>query len=124
MQYNGTDRRKHLRFQIKDHAFVIFDEKHTQLGEIVDIGFDGVAVRYLVDGQGVGATKQIDIMMGADNFYLDNVPVTKISEREELTVPLSTMVTRIAAMQFGTLTTEQQYSLESFINRNSLPATA
>jgi hypothetical protein len=84
-----------------------------------------MSVRYLVEEGGqVRDTRQIDIMMGADNFYLDKVPVITVADRVEEALPLATTVTRIAALRFGDLTSEQKFSLASFISRNGSPITS
>jgi hypothetical protein len=119
------ERRKFPRFHIKEHAFVVLDDQEIKLGEIVDIGPDGMSVRYLVEEEGQARdTRQIDIMMGADNFYLDKVPVITVVDRVEEALPLATTVTRIAALRFGDLTSEQKFSLASFISRNGSPITS
>jgi hypothetical protein len=121
MQGDRMGRREHPRFQIKEHAFVVLDRQSSRLGEIVDICLGGVAVRYLVgaDGQ-LGDTRQIDIMMGINNFYLEQVPVTKVADRlEKEAFFMATTVTRIAVLVFGDLTSEQKCSLSSFISRHA-----
>jgi hypothetical protein len=118
-----TERRRHPRFQVKDRTFVVFDSR--QLGELINIGLSGLAFRYLVDGVGnVGCTQSIDLMMGADNFYLDQLPVVVIGDREDETLPYATTVTRIAALRFDNLSPDQRLKLESFLSRHTDPIKA
>lgn len=117
-----TERRQHPRFQVKELSFVIFAHQQTKLGELIDIGPHGLAFRYLVETEeNIHNTRFIDLMVGAEDFYLDQLPVMLVANREGEIRPYATTVTRIAALRFGDLSPVQKFRLEFFLDHHAAP---
>lgn len=117
-----TERRRYPRFQVKERSFVIFAHQQIKLGELIDIGPHGLAFRYLVEAEGdIHNTRFIDLMVSAEDFYLDQLPVMVIADRDGEIRPYTTTVTRIAALLFGNLSPAQKSRLESLLNHHADP---
>ncbi len=66
-------------------------------------------------------TLKIDIFVGSDNFYLQDVPVHLISRSQHPSaVPFSVVQVKCFGFQFGELTEQQKSRLDYFIARNTV----
>ncbi|MDA8165048.1 MAG: PilZ domain-containing protein [Desulfobacteraceae bacterium] len=115
------ERRKYRRFKVKHPAFVVFNTQPTRLGEILDISMNGLSFRYMVDSEEVvNQSRELDILYGDDDFYLDKLPFSTISDRlSDNGLPFSTMIMRRRGVQFGDLNDHQREKLEYFIENNT-----
>ncbi|MEJ2033605.1 MAG: PilZ domain-containing protein [Deltaproteobacteria bacterium] len=76
------ERRKYRRFKVRHPAFVVFNTQPTRLGEILDISMSGLSFRYMVDSEEVvNQSRELDILFGDDDFYLDKLPFSTVSDR-------------------------------------------
>jgi hypothetical protein len=115
------ERRKYRRFKVKHPAFVVFNTQPTRLGEILDISMNGVSFRYMVDSEDVvNQSRELDILYGDDDFYLDKLPFSTVSDRlSDNGLPFSTMIMRRRGVQFGEFDDHQRGQLEYFIENNT-----
>jgi hypothetical protein len=116
-----AERRKFRRFRVKNPAFVVFNTEPTKLGEIIDISMSGLSFRYMVDSEElVNQSRELDILFGDDDFYLDRLLFVTISDRMTSNgLPFSTMLMRRRGVQFSDLSAPQQSELEYFITHNT-----
>jgi hypothetical protein len=115
------ERRKYRRFKVRHPAFVVFNTQPTRLGEILDISMSGLSFRYMVDSEEVvNQSRELDILFGDDDFYLDKLPFSTVSDRlSNNGLPFSTMIMRRRGVQFGDLNDAQRDQLEYFIENNT-----
>lgn len=113
----NIERRKHQRYRVKEEALVISPEI---VGQITDISLGGMAFRYADKIDSSQPSEELDLFLSNNDFYLDSVPITTISDRTLLTVsPYSPMVMRLCGVQFGQLSPSQQTQLEQFIESHT-----
>ncbi len=66
-------------------------------------------------------TMKLDIFVGNDNFYLQDIPVHLVTRSlRQSTVPFSVVQVRCFGFQFGELTEQQKSRLDYFIARNTI----
>jgi hypothetical protein len=116
-----VERRTYRRFKVKHPAFVVFNTQPTRLGEILDISMNGLSFRYMVDSEEVvNQSRDLDILFGDDDFYLDRLPFSTVSDRlSDNGLPFSTMIMRRRGVRFGDLNDHQRGKLEYFIENNT-----
>lgn len=113
-----TERRSHRRYRLKECLHVFIRTRPAKLGQLVDISSAGLAFRFLADDQGVTVgPHRLDIMSSEGDIYLRELPVTMVAERVEDSLPFASIMMRIAAMEFGELTTEQRRQLNEILSR-------
>lgn len=115
------ERRKYRRFKVKHPAFVVFNTQPTRLGEILDVSMSGLSFRYMVDSEEVvNQSRELDILFGDDDFYLDRMPFSTVSDRlSNNGLPFSTMIMRRRGVEFGEINETQKEQLEYFIENNT-----
>lgn len=115
------ERRKYRRFKVRHPAFVVFNTQPTRLGEILDISMSGLSFRYMVDSEEVvNQSRELDILFGDDDFYLDKLPFSTVCDRlSNNGLPFSTMIMRRRGVRFGELNDMQRDQLEYFIENNT-----
>lgn len=107
--HNG-ERRKHRRIRINTGALVF---NYLVFGELIDIGKNGLAFSYRGDKkQTLNEFLELDILCGADSFFLSKIPCRTISDIELSDEAI--LVKRRRGVQFGTLAPEQLVLLEHF----------
>lgn len=112
-----TERREHQRYRVKEDALVISPEV---VGQITDISLGGMAFRYADKTNSSQLSEELDMFLSNDDFYLDSVPFTTVSDRTLLTVsPYSSMAMRHCGVQFGQLSPSQKSQLEQFIESHT-----
>jgi hypothetical protein len=114
-----SDRRKHIRFQVRETAFVVLKAPwphSTKVGQIIDISMHGLAFRYIADEGRSNGSSELEILSADHSFYLDRVPFKTISDfKTDNDVPFSSIEMRRSGVQFGDLTPSQSSQLEHFI---------
>ena len=116
--FNGTERRRHKRFRVKDDALV-FLGKDT--GTILDISRGGLSVHYAVFEKDPPIPRHLDIFFAHSRFYLPNLPVFLVDEVQTLPNPIfSSFQVKRLRIKFGLLSSEQQARLDDFIMHNTV----
>ncbi len=116
--YDGTERRHHKRFRIKDEALV-FLGKDT--GTILDISKGGISFTYAVFEEQPPIPCQLDIFLAACKFYLPHLPVSLVDETQSLPHSIFNFLrVKRLRMQFGPLSSEQQTRLDELFSRNAV----
>ena len=113
-----SQRRLFTRFPIKNNAMIAIN---SRLGELIDIGFGGLAFRYADAEPWPRPAMQSAMLCGADDFCLQ-VPLSVVSDtRLEPAATMGqpgTMWRR--GMQFGELDADQLNQLIAFIRDNTI----
>ena len=116
-----VEQRKHKRFSVSNGAFVALRPEYLKVGQVKNIGMDGLAFTYLIDdGKPPDQSSQLDIFLASQDFHLDNVPFETISDFQADAIPFSSVSMRDCGVQFGELTLDQKFELESFIQNHTL----
>jgi hypothetical protein len=113
------NRRELRRFKVKDGSLaVIKGESSIMTASIIDINMKGLALQYMPDAEICSAaTHKLDILYNADNdFFLTDLPLESISERETICSKLYGMrPVKRYGVKFGKLTPAQVSQLDYFI---------
>ena len=115
-----VERRKHKRFQARQDAYVAVRPAYLKLGRVIDIGIGGLTFRYVAEEHPPDLSSQLDIFLASQDFYLDKVPFGIISDFQADAIPFSSVSMRDCSVQFGELTPDQKFELESFIQNHTL----
>jgi len=116
--FDGTERRHHKRFRVKDDALV-FLGKDT--GTILDISKGGLAFHYAVFEEQPPIPCHLDIFLTQSRFYLPHLPVSLVDEVQTLPHSIFNFLrVKRLSMKFGPLSNEQRARLEDLITRNTV----
>ena len=119
-----VERRRHKRFRVKDGAFAVLMPDSTKLGQILDVGEGGLAFLYIDTGETANGSRELYIYVVDKEFYMSKLPVKVVSDvRVPNRIPINPIVMRRQGVQFGQLTPEQIFSLNSFIEDYTTGAT-
>ena len=115
-----VEQRKHKRFSVSNGAFVALRPDYLKVGQVKNIGMDGLAFTYLMDdGKPPDQSLELDIFLADQTFWLEGVPFTIISDFYIDGIPFSSVKTRQMDVQFGGLTLDQKAHLEYFIQNHT-----
>jgi hypothetical protein len=113
----GRERRRHERFETKDHIFITFRPHFDRIGSISDISKGGVSLEYSVIQEYTELTDSlwVDIFCSSKKLELSNVPCRLIyDERVDNTKGfLKTIETRRCGLEFAGLSQYQTARLEA-----------
>ena len=116
-----TDLRKHERLRAQDGAFVDLRMSPAKVGKIVDISRGGLAFRYILVGEGLKESFELDLYSRHNDFRMEKVQVKTIWDRETAgELSFSTRM-RLRGVQFGKLTQNQFSEIERFLLLNTIP---
>lgn len=117
--FNGSERRRHKRFIVKDDALVFLGK---ETGAILDISKGGLSVRYTVlEKDPSPLPPHLDIFFARSGFYLPCLPVFLVSETQTRPNSIfSSLRVKRLSMKFGPLSSDQQARLEDFITSNTV----
>jgi hypothetical protein len=112
------EKRKHKRFRAKEGAYAVLSGSVSKMGEILDIGKNGLAFRYIDIGDRPNETCALDILCEDRGFRVENVGFRIIYDLDaSKNFPFSTIPMRRCGGQFTGLSNGQIYDLEFFMER-------
>ncbi|MCG6892002.1 MAG: hypothetical protein LJE65_00210 [Desulfobacteraceae bacterium] len=122
---NSPDQRRHRRYRVKELFFVrLRSERSEDVGQLLDIGWGGLALRSFSDAQPPSRYRDLDVFLSGGGFFLRNVPFRKTSETLRTgRSPLSTVMLRHMGLAFTRLTLEQQQKLDHLLKDYTLAVT-
>jgi hypothetical protein len=103
------------RFNAPKDAFVALGPHYNRVGQIVDIGKDGLEFRYMAGKEPSGQSFELDIFLSDGDFYLEKVPCKTVSDVKTHESPYAPLNMRQCAVQYGELSPRQVSQLEYFI---------
>ena len=117
MKTNKAEERRHdTRFKVNPGAYTVFSPKSIIPGRINDISMGGLSFSYVEGEEWYHESKELDILFGENDFYLDKIPFETVSDTIiEKESPFSQITMRRCGVRFGKLTAEQQVQLKNFI---------
>ena len=113
----GIRNRRYPRLRAKDLTFVKRRfEKDEDIGQLLDISREGLALRYFVYEEKKRDYSELGIFLAGGNFTIDGIPFktasdTALAERS----PFSTLLFRRYGVQFQNLTPAQTSRLDYFL---------
>jgi hypothetical protein len=119
-----VERRKHGRFVSRGDSFATLPPRSKVLGQIVDVGPGGLALRYIpnnVFAEQEKGTCELNILLADHSFYFDALPCRIVSDCE---IPgnefgFSLLPMRRLSVQFMELSKEQIAQLEYFTRNHT-----
>ena len=115
-----ADKRKTERFAVRGGAFVAFGNGLPKVGVLKDISKGGLSFEYLYDEKPVGNDSRVDIWMTSGEFFLREVPCSKVYEITPATDyddnPFSSTTMNRCGLKFEPIPADQSAKLSSFIN--------
>ncbi len=115
-----AEKRKTERFVVRNGIFVAFGNDLPKVGMLKDISKGGLSFEYLYDEKPVGNDSRVDIYMTRGEFFLREVPCSKVYEITPATGyddnQFSSTTMNRCGFKFGLLSADQSVKLSSFIN--------
>jgi len=115
----AAEQRQFARFQVPGlSAYAVVRGNWPRppvMGDIIDIGSGGLSFRYTGEKKQSIQSSELDILLTDGSFYLNKVPLKKVSEVEIDADPSFGILTRRCCVQFGDLTDDQESDLRYFI---------
>jgi hypothetical protein len=114
-------RRKHKRFQAPRGVFVGVGPDFVKVGLLGDISIDGLAFRYVGNGEALIGS-YVELFMAEGDFYLGNLPIDIVSNIELAgdIFSNSNEALRRCSMKFKKLTSQQRAKLQEFVDRHAV----
>jgi hypothetical protein len=112
----GIDRRRHERIGVEGGAFIVVHPDSAKLGQVINIGPDGLAFRYMTDGDPWQRATRLDLFVVGRDFYLEDIPFSTMWDLATgKVVPWGSTTMRRRGVQFGNLALPQRTMLTRFI---------
>lgn len=114
-------RRKHKRFQAPQGVFVGVGPDFVKVGVLGDISIDGLAFRYVGNGEALIGS-YVELFMAEGDFYLGNLPIDIVSNIELVRDMFSNSdeALRRCSVKFKKLTPQQRANLQAFIDKHAI----
>jgi len=108
--------RNHQRFMIKNDAYAVLRYKPAEMGSIVNMSKDGLAVRYSTRKAQLNEIFEIDIFIVGCHFYIAKIPVQTIADFELSDKhSFGSKTIRQRCFQFGKMKAGQLFQLDYFL---------
>jgi hypothetical protein len=112
------ERRKQIRFKVRDDAFVSIKSDKDKIGSIRDISGDGFAFSYIGKKGEIYGPLEVDILYSGSGVYVQKLKSKTISDfKIDKKAPSSSLAIRQCCVQFCELTDDQVSNLNNFIQK-------
>jgi len=116
------EKRKFIRYQVKEKVFAALGEQFSRVGKIIDISLGGLAFDYVNEESGNNDLTRIDIFSTANGMHLRRIPCRKIYELPitqglEPAEDSETLNVKRCGVMFGSLSQGQIEQLKLLIDR-------
>jgi len=116
-----VEQRKHERFQIQDCAYAVLRDKPTQIGQIINMSRDGLAVCYSSEGPHLSMPAELDIFIMDTHFYMNKIALKTIYDFEiEDTSAFDSEKTRCRGFQFEEIKSGQLFQLDYLLENYTM----
>jgi hypothetical protein len=118
-----SEKRRFRRFQVPQNAFALLNGSDGRLARITDISKDGLAFRYVGNGEQPKRSFQMDIFLANNSFRLEKVSFRIVSDFEVSKQGLTnSLIMRRRGVQFDGIDQNHVSRLEYFIENYALGA--
>jgi hypothetical protein len=115
------ERRREKRLKAAGGAYAVVGPHINKLGQIKDISRGGLAFKYLATEVKPDSSDVIDVFISKNDFYMQQIPVTTVSDFElKKEDPFSTVTLRQQSVQFGELTEDQSDQLKYLLQHHTV----
>jgi hypothetical protein len=94
------EQKKHKRFRVREDVLVIPKPYGSKLGQLINIGVDGLTFEYLAIGEPSSHPTALDIVMPGSGFALYNIPCKTVWDHTTFESPLASMTMRQCSVRF------------------------
>ena len=113
------EKRKYVRFSVKDNAFAALRSGFERVGKVNDISKKGLALSYLIESTKVGSDRdysEVDIFLSGKGFHLHKVPCKIVYDIQDSKFNKNnSIMKRRCGLHFGKLSKSQSELLELFL---------
>ncbi len=115
-----VEQRKYRRFRVHSGAFVTLRPSDTCVGQIIDIGMDGLAFECLGSEEPLSRPNKLEIFVTDSAFCLKELPCQIIYDLTTYQSDLSSLDKKRYGVEFGELTPKQTSQLADFIEHHTI----
>ena len=111
-----VDKRKHMRFRVKEGGFAVLMNHVVTVGPIKDISQGGLAFTFISEDELPQGSFMVNLLFGGDKgFYLKDIPSKIITDFETTDLPsFNSIPLRRCSVQFEEIDPIQISQLETF----------
>ena len=119
------ERRKFTRFLVSEKVYAALGPSFSEVGRIKDISIDGLAIKYVTDGDCDQNKLYVNIFIRGEKFHLFKLPC-KIKYDIRLDAPgqgqetAGTIMHKRCGVQFDRITQKHKKELEEFLSENTV----
>lgn len=123
----ATERRRYVRYRVRDKSFAALGRDYTKVGKILNIGMGGVAFEYIAGPQHAPGDSFVNLFTTETSFHINDIPC-KVVHDDEVRAPnsrgqrASMLITRRCGVCFHSVSESQIKELQNFIRMNSVGA--
>jgi len=115
------EKRKFIRYQVKEKVFAALGEQFSRVGKIIDISLGGLAFEYVNEESGNNDLTRIDIFVTANGMHLSRIPCRKVYEQPitqgpDLDEDSETLNVKRCGVEFGNLSEDQVNQLKTLFD--------
>jgi hypothetical protein len=117
-----VENRKFKRFKVKDLSFALLKSaSYEELGEIIDISKEGLALQCLIGEHRIKESVELDIILAGNGFHIKKMPCKTTSDFEITNkIYFSSLKMRRYGIKFGELDDHQISELDYFIKHYTI----
>jgi len=115
-----VERRKYRRFRVHRGAIVMLSPSDTCMGQIIDIGMDGLAFECVSSQEPLSRPNKLEIFVTGSAFFLKGLPCQIIYDLTTYQSALSSLTKKRYGVEFGSLTSDQRLQINNFIENHTV----
>jgi len=115
-----VERRKSKRFRVHRGAIVMLSPSDTCMGQIIDIGMDGLAFECVSSEEPLSRPNRLEIFVNSSTFSLKGLPCQIVYDLTTYQSALSSCNKKRYGVKFGSLTSDQRLQIKHFIENHTV----
>jgi hypothetical protein len=116
----APNRRRSLRFEVKEGIFAQLVPDCGKLGQIKDISLLGLSFNYVKEDQCISEPSKLRIIVSGSGLFLGDISIETITDSEiEGGFSLSALKLHRTGLKFSNLSAEQEKQLRRFIREHT-----
>ena len=117
----SIERRKNLRYQVIDGAFVQLGTRSRTLAQIIEVSLSGLSFLHISGEEPLEGPSEATILLADHSFYYDKIPCQIVSDSPIPTeLNLGSRVMMRGSVAFEELAPEHKFQLEYFIRNYTM----